>query len=36
MMTTLRETRRSNLGVAKNSRIAKRYATPASVNEAMK
>ena len=32
-MTT---TRRSNLGVAKNSRIAKRYAIPASVNEAMK
>src|SRR6266542_1907603 len=32
-MTTMR---RENLRVAKNSRIAKRYATPASVNEAMK
>src|SRR5713101_4723683 len=32
-MTT---TRRENLDVAKNSRIAKRYATPASVKEAMK
>src|SRR6266568_2532292 len=32
-MTT---TRRGNLGVAKNSRIARRYAMPASVNEAMK
>ena len=32
-MTT---TRRGNLGVAKNSRIAKRYAMPASVKEAMK
>src|SRR2546426_10662595 len=32
-MTT---TRRENLGVAKNSRIAKRYAIPASVKEAMK
>jgi hypothetical protein len=32
-MTT---TRRGNLGVAKNSRIAKRYAIPASVNDAMK
>src|SRR5437870_12402032 len=29
-------TRRANLGVANNSRIAKRYAIPASVNEAMK
>src|SRR5207302_1975312 len=29
-------TRRENLGVAKNSRIAKRYAIPASVKEAMK
>src|SRR5713101_7644374 len=29
-------TRRENLDVAKNSRIAKRYATPASVKEAMK
>src|SRR6267143_1481988 len=28
--------RRENLDVAKNSRIAKRYATPASVKEAMK
>src|SRR5882672_9602410 len=28
--------RRENLGVAKNSRIAKRYAMPASVKEAMK
>src|SRR5271165_7047000 len=28
--------RRENPGVAKNSRIAKRYAMPASVNEAMK
>jgi len=35
-MTTRRATRRSNLGVAKNSRIAKRYAIPASVREAMK
>ena len=32
MMTT----RRENFGVAKNSRIAKRYATPASVRETMK
>src|SRR5229473_4221990 len=32
MMTT----RRANLGVANNSRIAKRYAIPASVKEAMK
>src|SRR5437868_15137321 len=32
-MTT---TRRGNLGVAKNSRIAKRYTMPASVREAMK
>src|ERR1700694_440184 len=32
-MTT---TRRANLGVAKNSRIAKRYTMPASVKEAMK
>lgn len=32
MMTT----RRENPGVAKNSRIAKRYAIPASVKEAMK
>src|SRR5437870_1427102 len=29
-------TRRENLGVAKNSRIAKRYEIPASVKEAMK
>src|SRR6266576_1206705 len=29
-------TRRENLGVAKNSRIAKRYTIPASVKEAMK
>src|ERR1700674_2820088 len=36
MTTTRRETLRSNLGVAKNSRIAKRYAIPASVKEAMK
>src|SRR6266850_5024201 len=36
MTTTRREMRRSNLGVAKNSRIAKRYAIPAIVNEAMK
>src|SRR5438552_15088781 len=36
MNTTRREMRRSNLGVAKNSRIAKRYATPASVKKAMK
>ena len=28
--------RRENLGVAKNSRIAKRYAVPASAREAMK
>ena len=32
-MTT---TRRENFGVAKNSRIAKRYTMPASVKEAMK
>src|SRR5260370_6344118 len=32
-MTT---TRRENVGVAKNSRIAKRYTMPASVKEAMK
>src|ERR1700730_11799809 len=32
-MTT---TRRENFGVAKNSRIAKRYATPVSVKEPMK
>ena len=32
-MTT---TRRGNLGVAKNSRIARRYAMPASAKEAMK
>src|SRR5881397_879257 len=32
MTTTLR----GNLGVAKNSRIAKRYAMPASAKEAMK
>ena len=32
-MTT---TRRGNVGVAKNSRIAKRYTMPASVKEAMK
>src|SRR6266568_8080392 len=32
-MTT---TRRGNLGVAKNSRTAKRYAMPATVKEAMK
>ncbi len=32
-MTT---TRRGNIGVAKNSRIAKRYTIPASVKEAMK
>jgi len=32
-MTT---TRRENLGVAKNSRIAKRYAIPATVKDAMK
>jgi hypothetical protein len=32
-MTT---TRRGNIGVAKNSRIAKRYKIPASVKEAMK
>src|SRR2546426_712286 len=32
MTTTLR----GNLGVAKNSRIAKRYTMPASVKEAMK
>src|ERR1700730_12043694 len=32
-MTT---TRRANLGVAKNSRIAKRYTMPASVKETMK
>ena len=31
-MTT---THRGNVGVAKNSRIAKRYTTPASVKEAM-
>jgi hypothetical protein len=32
-MTT---TRRANLGVAKNSRIARRYTMPASVKEVMK
>jgi hypothetical protein len=32
-MTT---TRRENLGVVKNSRIAKRYTMPASVKDAMK
>jgi hypothetical protein len=32
-MTT---TRRANAGVAKNSRMAKRYTMPASVSEAMK
>src|SRR5437660_10050831 len=36
MTTTRREMRRPNLGVAKNSRIAKRYAMPARVKEAMK
>ena len=35
-MTTTRRETRSNLGVAKNSRTAKRYAIPASVKEAMK
>ena len=36
MTTTRREMLRSNFGAAKNSRIAKRYAIPASVKEAMK
>src|SRR6266566_1055345 len=34
--TTRREMRRSNFGVAKNSRMANRYAMPATVKEAMK
>src|SRR6266700_3057604 len=34
--TTRREMRRSNFGVAKNSRMANRYAMPATVKKAMK